>query len=92
MTDPDPTVERAKVKARSVPSHGHVSTSPGKTGTLPPPLGSHSGIYRPSWSLTPKDLVSDHDTTLKWCRHAFLPTTTEALTILVDEHMDNGLR
>lgn len=36
--------------------------------------------------------MSNHDTAVLWCRHAFPPTTTKALSILVDEHMANGLR
>lgn len=36
--------------------------------------------------------MSDDDTTLEWFRHAFPPATTEALSILANEHMDNGLR
>ena len=91
MTDPDPTAERAKVMDGSVNSRVHVSTSPNKIGVVPPPSGSHSGIYRTSWSLTPKDLVSDHDTALEWCLYAFPPATTEALTFLADEHMADGL-
>ena len=75
-----------------MPSRSHVSTSPSKTGAVPPPPGSHSGICRSSWSLTPKDLVSDHDTALEWCRHAFPPATTEALTVMADEHIADGLR
>lgn len=92
MTDPDLATERDKEKAGFVPSLGHVLTSPGKTGGVPPPSGSHSGIYRPSWSLTPKDLLSDHTTARECRRHAFPPTTIEALTVLADENMDNGLR
>lgn len=36
--------------------------------------------------------MSDHDTTLEWCRHAFPPATTEALAVLADDHMVDGLR
>lgn len=36
--------------------------------------------------------MSDHDTALEWCPPAFPPATTEALSILGDEHMANDPR
>lgn len=91
MNDLDLDVERANEKAGSVTYRGHVSTSPSKTGAVPPPLGSYSGISRLSCRLTSKDLVSNHDMDHEWCQHAFPLATTESFTVLEDEHMANGL-
>ena len=51
----------------------------------------HLDAYKPSWRLTAQNLISNHDTALEWCQHAFPPATIEALNVLSDEHMADGL-
>lgn len=82
-----PMIGGAEAKTGSSPPQGFASTV-----TIVLLVGSYPDVYKPAWRLTAQDLVSDHDNALEWCRYAFPPATTEFLTVLSDEHMDDGLR
>lgn len=61
------TTGGAKAGTGYLPTQGLASTSFGKTATIPLLVGCHPDAYKPTWRLTAKDLVSDHDNALEWC-------------------------